>query len=356
MAASAASSTRGHHESPPRDSWDSMLPGPPSRDNGGGCADLSAAGLLAYGAGSSVVVADPRSMQLVSVLPMPAPSRAGGSSPSSGLAPFVTSVRWTPQPLPRDLLALDEPSTSHLRLAVGDRQGRIAIWDFRFRRVLLWLEFDASFSSSSSSSDRVKLGVQDLCWVRSDCWILASISGPSLVALWDTASGRCIWKYDASPEFLSCLRRDPFDARHFCTVGLRGFMLSAKVLGGRTGQDIDVFLKEHQVPGAVGDLAELQRIEREALSSGTASASAPAFAVFPHPLVRFCFSRLWRHILLVTFPREMILFDLQYGTSLSCMSMPRGCGKIMDVIADPDEDLAYCVHLDGKLSTWKRKK
>uniref|UniRef100_A0A1D1YAN9 WD repeat-containing protein 11 n=1 Tax=Anthurium amnicola TaxID=1678845 RepID=A0A1D1YAN9_9ARAE len=342
---SSAPSARGQrgHLAPPRGSWDSMLPGPPSRDNGG-CADCSAAGLLAYGAGSSVVVADPRSVQLVSVLPMPAPSRPG----SPALAPFVTSVRWTPQPFPRDLLTLDDPSTSHLRLAVGDRQGRIAVWDFRSRRVLLWLELD-------SASDRARLGVQDLCWVRSDVWLLASISGPSLISLWDTASGRCIWKYDASPEFLSCLRRDPFDDRHLCALGLRGFLLSAKVLGEGGGEVVDVAIKEHQVPGAVGDVAELQRIEREASSSGAAGASAPAFATFPPPLARFCFSPLWRHILVVTFPREMIVFDLKYGTSLSCVTLPRGCGKIMDVIPDPDEDLIYCVHLDGKLSTWKRK-
>ncbi|XP_020094337.1 uncharacterized protein LOC109714233 [Ananas comosus] len=67
-----------------QETWDGMLPGPPSRSNGG-CVDSSHGGLLAYGAGSSVVVADPRSMQLVSVLPMPAPSSSSSSSSSSSL-------------------------------------------------------------------------------------------------------------------------------------------------------------------------------------------------------------------------------------------------------------------------------
>ncbi|KAL5207016.1 hypothetical protein ABZP36_031451 [Zizania latifolia] len=62
-----------------------MLPGPPGRGNGG-CIDLSPSGLLAHGAGSSVVVTDPRSMQLLCILPMPSPS----------LASFVTAVRWAP--------------------------------------------------------------------------------------------------------------------------------------------------------------------------------------------------------------------------------------------------------------------
>ncbi|CAA6672652.1 unnamed protein product [Spirodela intermedia] len=287
----------------PRYSWDSVLPGPPNRDNGG-CADCSPAGLLAYGAGSSVVVADPRSMQLISVLSVPAPVRSGSSTPSAmGAAP-----------LPRDLLIIDDPSTSNLLLAVGDRQGRIAIWDFRSRRVLL-----------------ARLGIQDLCWVRSSSWIVASISGPSLIALWDTSSSRCIWKYDTSPEILSCLRRDPFDARHFCALSLKGFVLSAKVLGGGSGEEVDVAIKEYQVPV---DLAEVQRMEREASSSVASSSSAPASAIFPLALAKFCFSPRWRNILLVTFPREMI---------------------IMDIMADPDEDLIYCVHRDGKLSLWNRK-
>ncbi|KAG1346198.1 hypothetical protein COCNU_06G000270 [Cocos nucifera] len=337
-----------------QETWDCMLPGPPSRSNGGS-ADCSPSGLLAYGAGSSVVVADPRSMQLVSVLPMPPPhhhhsSSSGGAASSSSasphaLAPFVTSVRWSPQPFSRDLSALDDASNSHLRLAVGDRQGRIALWDFRSRQVLLWLDLD-------SAADRSRLGIQDLCWVRSDSWLLVSIHGPSLLALWNAASGRCIWKYDAAPEYLSCIRRDPFDSRHFCTLGLRGFLLSAIALGGGAGGgDGDVSIQEHQVSG-IGDLSDLQKIEREA---GGASPSSPALALFPLFFARLCFSPRWRHILLISFPKEFIVFDLQYGASLSSTPLPRGCGKFLDLVPDPDLDLLYCAHLDGKLSIWKRK-
>ncbi|XP_042498165.1 WD repeat-containing protein 11 isoform X2 [Macadamia integrifolia] len=319
----------------PLDYWDCMLPGPSSRNNGGS-VDYSTSGLLAYGAGSCVTVVDARSMQLLCVLPMPAPSTY-----PIALAPFVTSVRWAPQPLRRDILT-HEPSNSHLHLAVGDRQGRIALWDFRLRVVLLWMEFDPS-------SDKAKLGVQDLCWVRAraDSWLLASISGPSLLALWNTSTGRCIWKYDASLELLSCIRRDPFDSRHFCALGLKGFLLSLMVLGD--GDD-DVVIKEHRIP-TVGDSSELQKFERD-VASGS---NAPALAVFPLFVARFSFSPQWRFILFVTFPKELFVFDLQYETSLSFAGLPRGCNKFLDVLPDPDNDVLYCAHLDGKLSTWKRK-
>ncbi|KAM0932569.1 putative transcription factor WD40-like family [Dioscorea sansibarensis] len=329
-----------------QEAWNCMLPGPSSRNNGG-CADCSAGGLLAYGAGSSIVVADPRSMQLISVLPMPAPSQ-GSPSPllvtsAHALAPFVTALRWIPQSISRDLSTQDEPCNSHLRLAVGDRQGRIAIWDFRSRLVVQWLDLD------SGGAERSRLGIQDLCWILSDTWLLAAIHGPSLLALWNPTAARCIWKYDASPEFLSCIRRDPFDSRHLCVLGLRGFLLSAIVLS--SGMEGDVSIKEHQISGVL-DHAELQKLDKE---SSSASPNSPALAVFPLFCARFSFSPLWRHILLITFSKELVVFDLQYGASLSSTSLPRGMGKFMDVMPDPGMNQLYCAHLDGKLSTWKRK-
>ncbi|EYU34988.1 hypothetical protein MIMGU_mgv1a0003441mg, partial [Erythranthe guttata] len=192
---------------PPNEpSWDCMLPGPPSKNNAGS-ADLSSAGLLAYAAGSSVAILDTHSMQLVSTLPLPA-------SPSSAASPFITAVRWSPLPLPHHLLD-SETSSPHLMLSVGDRHGRISLLDFRSKSPILFLE--TNYPNSS------KLGIQDLCWIqtRSDSWSLAAISGPSLLSIYNTATGRCFFKYDASPEYFSCLRRDPFDSRHFCALGLK---------------------------------------------------------------------------------------------------------------------------------------
>ncbi|CAL5060395.1 unnamed protein product [Urochloa decumbens] len=309
-----------------------MLPGPPGRGNGG-CIDLSPTGLLAHGAGSSVVVTDPRSMQLLCVLPMP----------SSALASFVTAVRWAPPAAPSSL-AGDDDDRRPLRLAAGDRHGRIAVWDARARAVLCWLNLDEARSVAPGSSG----GVQDLCWVHhASGWLLASIHGPSLLCIWETSNNpRVLWMFDAAPEYLSCLHRDPFDARHLCAIGLRGFLLSAI-----PRHDSDISLHEHRVACGAGDIAELQKLEKEM----AAPAPAPALAAFPLFASRICFSPLWRQILFVTFPRELIVFDLSYSTALSITPLPRGFGKFSDVMADPDLDLLYCTHTDGKLTIWRRK-
>ncbi|CAI9100824.1 OLC1v1038003C1 [Oldenlandia corymbosa var. corymbosa] len=323
---------------PLNESWDCMLPGPPSRNNGG-AVDLSATGLLAYAAGSSVSVVETQSMQLVSTIPLPPPPTVAAGTPS--LSPFVTSVRWSPQPLIHHLLTNDSPN--HLLLAVGDRQGRISLLDFRTKSSILVFETDNS---------NTKLGIQDICWIqtRIDSWVLAALAGPSLLCLYNTENGRCFFKYDASPEFFSCLRRDPFDNRHFCALGLKGFLLSIKVLGD---DENDVVLKEFQIRT---DSSELQRLERDSNNSSSGGGNgAPASAVFPTYAVRLAFSPIWKHIIFVVFPRELVVFDLQYETELSMASLPRGCGKFLDVLPDPNLEVFYCAHMDGKLSSWRRK-
>ncbi|KAL2488663.1 WD repeat-containing protein 11-like [Forsythia ovata] len=72
-------------------SWDCMLPGPHSKNNGG-AADISNADLLAYAAGSSVTIVDVNSMQLVFTLPLPPHPSSAGTTAATSLSPFITAV------------------------------------------------------------------------------------------------------------------------------------------------------------------------------------------------------------------------------------------------------------------------
>ncbi|TYH08036.1 hypothetical protein ES288_A08G283000v1 [Gossypium darwinii] len=324
----------------PNESWNCMLPGPPSRNNFGS-ADLSPSGLLAFASGSSVSVVDSNSLQLVTTVPLP--SYSPSSSSTASLAPFVTSVRWTPLPPRRDLLAT-EPSSSHLILAAADRHGRISLLDFRLRSIIL------SIDPPDPSS---KTGVQDLCWVqaRPDSFLLAALSGPSHISLYNTSICRFIFKYDASPEYLSCVRRDPFDSRHLCIIGLKGFLLSIKVLGE---SEEDIALKKFLIRTNRKEILKLEK-DAAAAATGGSSTSTPASAVFPLYGVRLAFSPHWEHVIYVTFPRELVVFDMKYETTLFSAPLPRGCSKFLDVLPDPNQELVYCAHIDGKLSIWQMK-
>lgn len=121
-----------------------------------------------------------------------------------------------------------------------------------------------------------------------------------------------------------------------------------KLLGDET--DNDVVLKELQIQT---DSTELQRLERDS-ANGTNN-GAPASSLFPNYVAKFSFSPHWKHVVLVGFPRELVSFDLQYESVLFTAGLPRGCGKFLEVLPDVNMEVFYCAHLDGKLTTWRRK-
>lgn len=243
-----------------------------------------------------------------------------------------------------DLLSHDPTSSnSSLLLAAGDRQGRICLLDLRAKSSPpMFLETDQI----------LKFGVQDLCWIqaRSESWIIAALTGQSLLCLFNINTGRCFYRYDVAPEIFSCIKRDPFDSRHFCVVGMKGFLLSVKVHGDL--YESDVVLEEFSIGT---DVSELSKLEKEVCVGGIVS-NTPANALFPTYVVRLAFSPHWRHILYVTFPRELVVFDLQYEMALSRAKLPRRCGKFLDVLPDPSMVLVYCAHFDGKITAWRRNK
>ncbi|KAG2331850.1 hypothetical protein Bca52824_003030 [Brassica carinata] len=311
-------------------SSDSILPGPPSRSNLS-AADLSPSGLLAFASGPCISLVHSHSLQLISTVSLPSPL----SSPN----PTVTSLRWAPLPLRRD------PFSSDLLIAVGDHLGRIALVDFRVPSVRLWLEQDCD---SAARGKILGCGVHDLCWVLAlpESYIIAAISGSSSLALY-TDSGHVFWKYDASPEFISCIRCDPFDSSHFCVLGLKGFLLSVKLVGITEN---DVTSKEFHIQT---DSTDLQKLEREVVVSSSSSHSSTS--VFPFCSAKFSFSPHWKHIIFVTFPRELVVFDLQYEATLFVVALPREYAKFVDVLPDPSQEFLYCLHFDGRLSIWRRQ-
>jgi len=113
----------------------------------------------------------------------------------------------------------------------------------------------------------------------------------------------------------------------------------------------DVPTKEFQIQT---DCSDLQKLEREVVASSSHS-TCPASAVFPLYSAKFSFSPHWKHILFATFPRELFVFDLKYEAALYVVALPRGYAKFVDVLPDPSQEFLYCLHLDGRLSIWRRK-
>ncbi|KAI4380641.1 hypothetical protein MLD38_006808 [Melastoma candidum] len=161
----------------------SALPGPPTRNNFGSI-DLSPSGLLAFPAGSSITFVDYSSLQLISTASLHSPS-------STSLSPFITSLRFQPPTHPQIL-----ESPAPLLLAAGDRHGRLFLLDLRSPSSSPFLTFQCDAVSPNS-------GIQDICWIGPS--FVAAVSGSSLLSLFSASSARCFWKYNALPEYLSCI-------------------------------------------------------------------------------------------------------------------------------------------------------
>lgn len=127
-------------------------------------------------------------------------------------------------------------------------------------------------------------------------------------------------------------------------------ILASKVFSITGDEQNDTMLKEHQL-----QVSEIGNLKSDKETGNNQSSFSPALALFPNVFVKCLFSSRWPHILYVMFPREIIIFDLQYGAPLSVTALPRESAKFFDLIVDVHGDFLYCAHADGKLSVWKRK-
>ena len=120
------------------------------------------------------------------------------------------------------------------------------------------------------------------------------------------------------------------------------------VVHGEGESESDFVVRDFMIGTSDGG-GELSRLERDVTVSGEALMTSPASALFPGYSARFAFSPRWRHVLFVVFPRELVVFDLQYETKLFSAALPRGCAKFVDVLVDLDNEWIYCRHFQSGL-------
>ncbi|KAE8682078.1 putative inositol transporter 2 [Hibiscus syriacus] len=83
----------------------------------------------------------------------------------------------------------------------------------------------------------------------------------------------------------------------------------------------------------VEKMLETGKLKTDAVKAEN-STSTPASAVFPLYAASLAFSPHWKHVIYLTFPRELVVFDLKYETTLSFVALPHGCSKFLDVLPE----------------------
>ena len=367
-----------------------------------GCTamDCSPQGVVAYSCGPLIPIVDAATMQVVQTLQPP----LSNSRPP----PPVTALKFQAHTFERDS-ARPPP----LLLAAGDRDGGITVWEALREEVVHALRLPESLlpdppssSSTSSSSARdyghasagtgVHAGsVVALQWVFGRPWLLAAVYWPSVAVVWDVAgdAARVAWHHEVSSgEQLIGVQCDPHDTRHVCVMGSRGLLLSVRVTGGegeRGGgggggarKDGSLLSIQHvplQLPlgdagsaGAVagfgagggadgagrrggGGASASSTSERGSAGGGGASAAADSGGGSAPPALSFVFAPHTRDLLFVLRAREVLAFDLRFGSAVGASQVPRSHARMQQLMAAGCRDVLLCTHADGKMSLWERR-
>ncbi|KAK9867753.1 hypothetical protein WJX84_002654 [Apatococcus fuscideae] len=300
-----------------------FLPGPASKHNTG-AADLLGGEALAYAVASSIAVVDVHRMQLACVL--------YGAHRSAA----VTAVSWCP-----DCHTRNSREGAPLRLASGDNEGRVVLWDVTTATALGGSEdLVQAASGSGKKSEMGRAGaVRDLAWVLSGPSVLAVLMASGLFLLWDPQDGSVLFKKEMGLEaLLASIRVNPRDWRQLCLCGQKGTLV------------------ELRLAAASRDRAEQQTYKVDMSGSK------------PNDVLRCCFSSCC-DLLYVLLPREVVVFELEFGQPAASSSLPNvktqsnfkdilgcyghaSCGR---TLAEGGLDLLLCSHQDSTVSTWVRQ-
>lgn len=94
----------------------------------------------------------------------------------------------------------DPKGTALLRLASGDDEGRVAVWNVSTGAAIAALEdpVSAAFLGQQRrvTADAPKPGVQGLAWVTAAPTLLAILAAPGYLVLWDFKANSIIWRKD----------------------------------------------------------------------------------------------------------------------------------------------------------------
>lgn len=338
--------------------------------------------LFAYGAGFLTYVVDLERLS-------PAAALAGGHTA------LVTAVKWCP-----DTLAHEPSARCQLRLASGDAEGAVVVWDVLAAAPMARLADvpraaalvhahtatrgalsnnnstaqDAGASSAAalqgSSGQRTggvtaaapppQAGVTSLAWVLPGRHVLAVVVAPALLLLWDTRGGGLLWHTDlGGGERYGQLAASPLDARALCLCGSGGALVALQIDDIARGA---VHVQRFRVAGQ----SVQQQQQQQGLDTGSSSATGTAAAKQQQQLLQARWTAA-SGLLVVLLRRELLLMDLQLGapcgpgavlpasapafSGLLCVQgsgVCEGCGDAGGL------DIAAAAHVDGSVSLWLR--
>ncbi|XP_063687874.1 WD repeat-containing protein 11-like isoform X2 [Bolinopsis microptera] len=282
------------------------IPGPLSAQNTG-ALDWGPQGLIAYGSHNSVAVVHVESLQLLQVL------AAHNFN--------VSTVKWCGHNPYHNLLV-----PVSLLLASGDKSGRVIVWEALSGRKVNEL-IEATRTSGNVT----------MSWVPNTFFLIVLLP-PHNVVLWNAASGTRIWKQTfVDPMYSFSL--DPFDESRLVLVSDNSLIFV---------NDLDLCKTPNSHP---------KKYQLALGNKGRSDSLQPSITGDYHPhsnsmqgLIKVVHSPYCRNKLLLLYPRQITIIDLELMHATGYILQDRGSSQFIDMYVCTSDNIIYCLHDSGAIS------
>ncbi|KAK3729030.1 hypothetical protein RRG08_005403 [Elysia crispata] len=305
-------------------------------------------GFLAYGCQNLVTVIEPKSVQVIQVL-----------DKHKGV---VTQVKWSHEQYHHDL---NSPYT--LRLASSDSHGQIIVWD-----VGLGVP-----RSEFSDGNKGLLGMQWLSNQDACRDLLVCLHPPYSLILWNADTGTKLWKKSYTETLLD-FTFDPFNGRHLAFLGQDCIIFINDFTINKTpsSNGKKFYISNPSQGNGVSRSSSASSLEKRATASSSSSSSKNLAKRMSRMLVgesrprgspeeenvtlneclQVCFHHSCRHHLILLYPREMLILDLEINQTVGLIALDRSSSSFTKVITCWQRDVLMCVHENGGVSVRTRRR
>ncbi|KAK3585480.1 hypothetical protein CHS0354_003328 [Potamilus streckersoni] len=306
-----------------------------------GACDWGWQGLVAHGCHNFVTIVDPQSVQVLQVL-----DKHKGN---------VVKVKWARENYHHDL-----SSPYQLRLASGDSNGNIIIWDVDKG------EPRAEFSDGNKT-------IQDLEWLGTQDAshdLLAALHPPYSLVLWNADTGTKLWKKSYT-EVLISFSFDPFNQRNMaflgqdCIVFIDDFSITR--VPSSNGKKFYISSPSSQASKMDNSTGSLERKSKDSSSRnlakrmtnilvGEGRQSQEEETVTLNECIQLLYHQSCRHHMILLYAREVLILDLEINQTVGIISMERTGSPFLQIVSVCQRDVLFCLHENGGITARVRRK
>ncbi|CAF4332847.1 unnamed protein product [Rotaria socialis] len=315
-------------------------------------------GHLAYGCQSTIVVLDSQSFRVLQCM--------------EKYHDIITKVKWFP-----DYFYHNLDDSYSLKLASADSNGNILIWDV----------YKSSVQCEFRDGNKP---ITDMLWYACDNnpQLLLVVHSPNIVILWNTQTGTKIWRivYDQERqkdvETFQQIIQDPFNHQRAILLGQSSlaFIEDFSPINTPSGQNRRFYISNtnnnnNSNSGNKANPSSNNNGRTPSISSISSTSSqlttrlktiiegtehskqddqSSSSVVSLNDCIQILFHPMHRHLILIVYPREILIFDLQILQTVGTISCEKHSAAFYKIYGCRRRDTFICFHESGTISVRNR--